>query len=338
MTLRANHYRVVQLFNEDGTPIIHAGREVWATRCGMEFLGQRTDSLPANMHPVTFLETHRKTVGSRPVGAPSPDFGEIGTPPPPQPIGGGLIIQGGAGGFSEPEGGGGGPGTAGIGGGRRILVSEDREVWVSRPCTRTPGPPLGPFPLGAHVAAPLKVQHSGRDVYADGCNECLEPPPDLVCCPGVDLPTLRVTITPNGPGCECAATSYLLSRFDAFNWTTNFAPLLCGSSGNRRLSTLLCDVPSNIWEFEWAILSVPLPNTQGWRIRGRAFHSPPHGPIGFSCFFTTYPGLGFTARCQPFFIQFLGLQVLRQRYDFIGNCIENGSACVGLVDVTITLP
>jgi hypothetical protein len=187
MTLRAGHYRGIQLPNDDGTPVIGpGGREVWVTRCGAELLGTRTDGGDATKNIAYRLGTRVHTVEPTPVPGPSPG--------PPTVIlgpGGGFLPVGG--GFQGGEGGDGGAGTQALGGGGRV-VPEDKEVWVVKPCTRTPGPPLGPFPLGNHLAANLHATHDDgtgpRAVYADGCVECEVPcPPPEPTCPYVGRPS-----------------------------------------------------------------------------------------------------------------------------------------------------
>lgn len=185
MSLRPGQYRAIQLFYDDGTPVIGpGGREIWITRCGAELLGNRTDGLAAANNIALRLGTRVKTVRSRPVGPVPPGGGGTVIGP-----GGGLapFTLGGGQGFGgdEPdtllvsdsggEGSGDGPGI--LAGGR--IVRDDREVWVVKPCTRTPGPPLGPFPLGNHVSVPLGATYDdgtgARAVYADGCVECIIP-------------------------------------------------------------------------------------------------------------------------------------------------------------------
>lgn len=167
MTLRAGHYRAIQLFYDDGSPVLGPGnREVWVTRCGAELLGTRTDGGDATKNIATFLGIRRKTVAPSGPLTPVTSPGDVGTPGSGFEPGQGQIQGDGEGSLLT------------VGGGK-LIVPEDKEIWVVKPCTRTPGPPPGPFPPGAHIATPLHATHDHGSgplaVYADGCVECEAP-------------------------------------------------------------------------------------------------------------------------------------------------------------------
>lgn len=261
MTLRAEYYRVQQLFHGDGTPVMFQGKEVWVTRCGQEITGNRTDGLPGNMHPVL-----------------------------------------------------------------RLSTSPDTEVWVTKPCTRTPGPPLGPFPLGNHLATPLGASYDdgtgARAVYADGCVECFTLPP--VCCDGVPvLPEgtqIRAVFTGRGQ-CACIdGLELLFARLDngsLNNWrwealqseaSTCGFPILPPPTGFAIGGIACSENPAPTWNFQLQSDDIKGDNEYLYmRVTG-LFDGVTQQPIS-----------GATYSCSPFFIQLRGvsaevdLQSVRQR-------------------------
>lgn len=165
MSLKTNeNYRSVRLIDDEG-PFFRDGKEVWVSRCGLEWLGPRSDLLPGNMHPAVFLTLLKAKLQARelrgfgaPAGAQNPagGFGSI------QSYGPGVAAQ------LVP------------------LLSADREVWVNNTCIPVGDPAA--IPLGMHLGVPLKTTHDlgsgSRSVFVGSCVECGPSGPPRPCpCP-----------------------------------------------------------------------------------------------------------------------------------------------------------
>jgi hypothetical protein len=329
MTLRVGQqYRGYRILNGDGTPVVDTdGAELWVTRCGLEVMGNRTDGLSGNMHPVVKLGTLKRTADPTP--GPSPSPGDVVLGP------GGLFLPVG-GGFAGGQGGG-GPGIA-VGGEGRV-IEQDLEVWANRTCTRAPGPPLGPFPEGQHMGVPLRgATDAGLALFADGCVECEVP----LCCGGVTLPErCRVILSLVQGSClsRYVDLSFVINKTPgSFNYSLSPSepplPILCPfdpSEPGRTNGEFNMFCANNFVHL--LISSVFFDRLGGNRMNyqlgfifriGETLAWTACGSIGS-------PTLDVSFSCDPFFLQVRNDPVVRNPFPFAEPCEPKPASC----DITV---